>query len=135
MRARDAKIIEELEMFYGDKNCLGSLQNWFGTAEVYWIKLEQLFNIAEYAKKQNSNAITEITSHRGQIVELFQETKNYASGWSSKQKEKQPLCTEDYTEATNESWDELDKWMLSQEKLRLSILDFMELLKSVEIKS
>ena len=69
------------------------------------------------------------------IVELFQQTKNYASGWSSKQKEKHSLSTEDYTEATNESWDELDKWTVSQEKLRQSILDFMELLKSVEIKS
>ena len=135
MRAIDVKIVEELEMFYGDKDSLASLQNWFGTAEAYWINLKQLFIIADYTKKHNPKAVEEITTHHGQIFELFQKTKKYASGWSSKQKEKQPLCTEDYSEAANESWDELDKWMVSQEKLRLSILDFMELLISVEIKS
>ena len=134
MRAKDAKIIEELEMLYGDRNCLASIQDWFGSAEVYWINLERLFIIADYAKKHNPNAVKEITTNSKQIVELFQQTKNYASGWSSKQKEKHSLSTEDYTEATNESWDELDKWTVSQEKLRQLILDFMELLKSIEIK-
>jgi hypothetical protein len=134
MRAIDAKILEELEMLYGDKNCLASLQDWFGTAEVYWINIKQLFSIADYAKKHNPDAVKEIDNYSKQIVELFQQTKNYASGWSTKQNEKHSLSTEDYAEASNESWDELDKWTISQEKLRQSILDFMELLKSVEIK-
>jgi len=131
MRAIDEKIIEELEMRYGDKDCLASLQDWFGDAETYWTNLEQLFIIADYTKKYNSNTIKEITTSSKQILELFNQTKNYARGWSSKQKEKHNLSTADYTEATNESWDELDKWTLSQEKLRQLILDFMELLKSV----
>ena len=135
MRATDAKIIEELEMFYGDRDCLASLQDWFGSAEVYWIDLERLLIIADYAKKHNLNAVKKITTHSKQIVELFQQTKNYASGWSSKQKEKHSLSTEDYEEAANESWDELDKWTISQEKLRQAILDFMEVLCSVGIKS
>jgi len=134
MRAIDAKILEELEMIYGDKDSFASLQDWFGAAKVYWINLERLFIVAEYAKKQNPNAVKEITTHSKQIVELFHQTKNYASGWSSKQKEKHSLSTKDYTEATNENWDELDKWTVSQEKLRQSILDFMELLNSVGIK-
>lgn len=134
MRAIDAKTIEELEMFYGDRDCLASLQDWFGAAEAYWINLERLFFIADYAKKHNPNAVKEITAHSIQIIELFQQTRNYASGWGSKQKEKHSLSTEDYAAATNESWDELDKWTVSQEKLRQLILDFMELLKSVEIK-
>ena len=131
MRAIDEKIIEELEMRYGDKDCLASLQDWFGDAETYWTNLEQLFIIADYTKKYNSNTIKEITTSSKQILELFNQTKNYASGWSSKQKEKHNLSTVDYTEATNESWDKLDKWTVSQEKLRELILDFMELLKSV----
>jgi hypothetical protein len=134
MRAIDAKIIEELEMLYGDKDSLASLQDWFGSADVYWTNLERLFIIADYAKKHNPSSVKEITINSKQIVELFQQTKNYASGWSSKQKDKHSLSTEDYTEATNESWDQLDKWTISQEKLRQSILDFIELLKSVEIK-
>jgi hypothetical protein len=135
MRAIDAKILEELEMLYGDKNCLASLQDWFGTAEAYWINLEQLFSIADYAEKHNPDAVEEISNYRKQIVELFHKTKNYARGWSTNQKEKHSLSTADYTEATNESWDQLDNWTFSQEKLRQLILDFMDLLKSVLIKS
>jgi hypothetical protein len=117
-------------MFYGDSDCFTSLQDWFGAAEAYWINLERLLIIAVYVKKQNPNAVKEITAHSKQIIELFQQTRNYASGWSSKQKGKHSLSTEDYTEATNESWDQLDNWTVSQEKLRQSILDFMEFLKS-----
>ena len=134
MRAIDAKIIEELEMLYGDKDSLASLQDWFGTAETYWINLQRLFIIADYAEKNNSDAVKEITIHRQKIVELFQQTKNYASGWSTKQKEKHSLSTEDYSRATNENWDQLDNWTVSQEKLRQLILDFMDFLKSVLIK-
>jgi hypothetical protein len=131
MRAKDEKIIEELEMRYGDKDSLASLQDWFGDAETYWTNLEQLFIIADYTKKHNPNTKKEITTSSKQILELYNQTKKYARGWSSKQKEKHNLSTTDYTEATNESWDELDNWTVSQEKLRQSILDFMELLKSV----
>ena len=135
MRAIDAKIIEELEMLYGDKDCFASLQDWFGAAEAYWTNLERIFIIADFTKKHNPDAVKEITAYSKQILELFHQTKNYASGWSSKQKEKRSLSTEDYEEATNESWDELDKWTVSQEKLRQAILDFMEVLCSVGIKS
>ena len=134
MRAIDAKIIEELEMLYGDKDSLASLQDWFGTAETYWINLQRLFIIADYAEKQNSDAVKEINHYRQKIVELFQQTKSYARGWSTKQKEKHSLSTEDYSEGTNESWDQLDNWTVSQEKLRQLILDFMDFLKSVLIK-
>jgi hypothetical protein len=131
MRAIDAKILEELEMLYGDKDCFASIRDWFGTAEAYWTNLERLFMVADYAKKHNPLAVEEITACSKRIVELFHQTKDYACGWNSKQKEKRRLSTEDYTEATDESWDALDKWTVSQEKLRQAILEFMEFLHSV----
>ena len=131
MRAIDAKILEELEMLYGDKDCFASIRDWFGTAEAYWTNLERLFVVATYAKKHNPLAVEEITTYSKRIVELFHQTKDYASGWNSKHKENRRLSTEDYTEATDESWDELDNWTVSQEKLRNEILEFMELLRSV----
>jgi hypothetical protein len=131
MRAIDAKVLEELEMLYGDKDCFASIHDWFGAAEAYWSNLERLFMVADYAKKLNPSAVEEITTYSKRIVELFHRTKNYASGWNSKQKEKRRFSTEDYTEATDESWDALDKWTVSQEKLRQEILEFMELLYSV----
>lgn len=131
MRAIDAKILEELEMLYGDKNCFASLQDWFGTAETYWTNLTRLFTVADYAKKHNPSAAEEITTYSKQIVELFRQTKKYASGWNSKPKEKRRLSIEDYTKATDESWDALDNWTVTQEKLRQEILDFMKLLYSV----
>jgi len=134
MRAIDAKILEELEMLYGDKDCFVSLRDWFGTAEVYWTNLERLFMVADYAKKLKPSAVEEITTHSKRIVELFQQTKNHASGWDSKRKEKRRLSTEDYTEATDESWDALDRWTVSQEKLRQAILEFMKFLYSVVSK-
>jgi len=85
-------------------------------------------------QKNNVSAVEEITTYSKRIVELFHQTKDYASGWNSKHKEKRRLSTEDYTEATDESWDALDKWTVSQEKLRQSILEFMELLYSVVSK-
>jgi hypothetical protein len=135
MRAIDAKILEELEMLYGDKDCFASLRDWFGTAETHWNNLERLFMVAEYAKKHNPSESEEITTYSKRIVELFQQTKNYASVWNSKQKEKRRLSTEDYTEATDESWDKLDKWTVTQEKLRQEILDFMKLLYSIVSKA
>jgi len=135
MRAIDAKILEELEMLYGDKDCFASFHDWFGTAEVYWTNLKRLFMVADYAKKHNPSAVEEITTCSKQIVELFHQTKNYASVWNSKHEEKRRLSTEDYTEATDESWDALDTWTVSQEKLRHKILEFMKLLHSIVSKS
>ena len=79
-------------------------------------------------KKQNPSEAEKIVAHSERIVELFHQTRKYASVWDSKPKEKHELSTEDYTEATDESLDELDKWTVSQEKLRDAILDLMELL-------
>ena len=128
MRAIDEKILDELEMLYGDKNCFASIQDWFGTAEVYWTNLERLFRVADYAKKTNPSEAEKIATINKQIVELFQQTKDYASVWDSKHKEKHELSTADYTEATDESWEVLNNWTVSQEKLRDAILELMELL-------
>ena len=128
MRAIDAKIIEELEMFYGDKDCFASLQDWFGAAEAYWTNLERLLMVADYAKKQNPSAVEEITTCSKRIVELFHQTKDYASVWDSKHNEKHEFSTENYIEATDERWDVLNKWTISQEKLREAILELMDLL-------
>ena len=121
-------------MLYGDKDCFVSLRDWFGTAERYWTNLKRLFMVADYAKKHNLSAVEEITTYSKRIVELFHQTKKYASGWNTKRKEKHRLSTEDYVEATDESWDTLDKWTVSQEKLRQEILEFIELLCSVVSK-
>ena len=87
--------------------------------------------VAAYAKKHTPSAVEEIITYSKRIVELFHQTKNYASGRKSMHKEKHELSTEGYTEATDESWDTLDKWTVSQEKLRDAILELMELLYSV----
>ncbi|MFC1487876.1 hypothetical protein ACFLRN_09360 [Thermoproteota archaeon] len=128
MRAIDAKILEELEMLYGDKDCFASIHDWFGTAEAYWNNLERFLVIADYEKKQNPSQAEKIVALTERIVKLFHQTRNYASVWDSKPKEKHELSTEDYTEATDKSWDVLNKWTVSQEKLRDAILDLMELL-------
>jgi len=134
MRAVDSKILEELGMLYGDTNCFASLRDWFGTAEAYWTNLKRLFMVADYAKTQNPSVAEKIDTCNKQIVELFHQTKNYASVWDSKHKEKQELSTEDYTGATDESWDALDSWTDSQEKLRHTILEFMKFLYAVVSK-
>ena len=128
MRAIDAKILEELDMLYGDKNCFAYLHDWFGTAEVYWTNLERLFMVADYAKKTNPSEAEKIASFSKQIVELFHKTKDYASIWDSKHKEKHELSTADYTEAKDESWNALDNWTVSQEKLRDAILELIDFL-------
>ncbi|MFC1487478.1 hypothetical protein ACFLRN_07330 [Thermoproteota archaeon] len=135
MRAIDEKILDELEMLYGDKNCFASIQDWFGTAEVYWTNLERLFRVADYAKKTNPSEAEKIATINKQIVELFQQTKDYASVWDSKHKEKHELSTADYTEAKDESWNSLDNWTVSQEKLRDAILELIDFLYSVGSKS
>jgi hypothetical protein len=135
MRAIDAKILEELEMLYGDKACFARLRDWFGMAEVYWANLERLFMVSDYAKKHNPSEAKKIAVYCKRIVELFHQTKDYASGWNLKPNEKYRLSTQDYSEATDESWDALDKWTVSQEKLREEILDFVKFLYSVVSKS
>ena len=129
MRATDAKVLEEFEMFYGDRDCFASLHDWFGESENYWSKLKHLLSIADYTKKQSINR-KKITALSKMVVELFQQTKNFASGWTSKGDQISNLSTEDYTKATDEGWDDLDKWVVSQEKLRQKILDLIELLYS-----
>ena len=131
MRAIDAKILDELEMLYGDKDCFYPLHDWFGTAEVHWTNLERLFMVADYAKKHNPSVAEEIIAYSRRIVDLFHQTKDNASGWESKHKEKHRLSTKDYVEATDESWDALDKWTATQEKLRRATLEFVRLLHSV----
>ena len=128
MRAIDSKILEELDMLYGDKDCFASLHDWFGTAEVYWTNLERLFMVADYAKKTNPSEAEKIATINKQIVELFHKTKDYASVWDSKHKEKHELSTADYTEAKDESWNALDNWTVSQEKLRDAILELIDFL-------
>ena len=66
-------------MLYGDKNCFASLRDWFGTVEVYWTNLERLFMVADYAKKQNPSVAEKIATCSKRIVELFHQTKDYAS--------------------------------------------------------
>ena len=128
-RAIDEKVLEELEMLYGDKNCFASLQDWFGNAETYWTNLEQLFLIADNSKKDNPSTIKEIADYNKQILDLFYQTKNYVQIWDSNQKlNSKKISTEDYTEATDKSWDELDQWTVSQEKLRNAILDLIDFL-------
>jgi len=130
MRAKDATVLEELGMLYGDKDCFASLNDWFGDANHYWNNLKLLLIITDYAKKHNHSAAKKITALSEMVVELFQQTKNYARGWTSKDNQLSRPTTEDYATATNESWDKLDKWVDSQEKLRQNILDLIELLYS-----
>ena len=87
--------------------------------------------VADYSKKHYPSAVEEITMYIERIFELFNQTKNYESGWNSSHKEKRGLCADEYAEATDEGWDALNKWTASQEKLRQEILHFMELLYSV----
>jgi hypothetical protein len=132
MRATDAKALEELDLLYGDRDCFASLQDWFGESENYWNTLKRLLIIADYTKKHNPSTAKKITALSKMVVKLFQQTKQYASGWNSKDKQISNLSTEDYTKATDQSWDNLDKWTVSQEKLRQKILDLIELLYSSE---
>jgi hypothetical protein len=134
MRAVDVKILKELEMLYGDKDCFASLHNWFGNAEVYWNNLKRLLKVADNTKKDKPSTVEEINLYTTQIDELFHRTKNYASKWNSKNKEKSNVSTKDYTQATNESWDRLDDWTVTQEKLRQEILEFIEVLNSIASK-
>ena len=134
MRAIDAKILEELEMLYGDKDSFSSLHDWFGTAETYWTNIERLFLIADYTKKQCPSAIKEITAYNKRIIDLFHQTRNYAGKWDSNQREKINFSTKDYSKTTNKSWDGLDQWTTSQEKLRNVLMELVEFLYSIRSK-
>jgi len=129
MRAVDEKVLEELEMLYGDKNCFASLHDWFGNAETYWTNLERLLLIADNSKKDNPSVIKEITVYNKRILDLFYQTKNYVQVWDSNKKpNSKKISTEDYAEATDKSWDELDQWTVTQEKLRNAIMDLIDFL-------
>ena len=130
MRATDAKALEELEMLYGDRDCFASIHGWFGEAKKYWSELKQLLIIADYTKKHNPSTTKKITALTKMVVELFQQTKNYAIDWNSKDNPISNPSTEDYAKSTDETWDNLDKWNVSQEELRQKILDLIELLYS-----
>jgi len=132
MRAIDAKILEELEMLYGDKDCFHPLHNWFGTAEAHWTNLERLFMVADYAKKHNPTVAGKIDAYSEQIVELYNQTKEHANEWDSKRKEKHRSSreTEDFAKATDERLDTLNRWTVSQEKLRYAVLGLVGLLSS-----
>ncbi len=131
MRARDAKILDELEMLYGDKDCFYPLRDWFGTADTHWANIDRLFSVATYAAIHRPDTAAQIAASRTQIATLFQQTKDYASVWESKHQEKSRLATRDYVEASDESWDALDNWTASQQELRHAILAFVQLLYSV----
>lgn len=135
MRTIDAKTLDELELLYGDKDCFYPLREWFGTAEAHWANLERLFMVADYAKKHNPPVAEKITADHRRIIDLFHQAKDYASRWNSEHKEKHRLSTEAYIEATDESWDALDKWSATQEKLRCLTLEFVKFLYSVVSKS
>jgi len=129
MRATDAKTLEDLEMLYGDRDCFASLQDWFGEAENYWNTLKRLLIIADYTKNHSLNS-KKITASSNMVIELFQQTKNHAGGWNSEESQISELSTKDYVKATDESWDNLNEWTVSQEKLRQKILNLIELLYS-----
>jgi hypothetical protein len=116
-------------MLYGDKDCFASLPDWFANAENYWINIERLLLIADNSKTDNASTIKEIAAYNKRILDLFYQTKNYAQVWDSNQKQKsKKISTEDYAEATDKNWDELDQWTVSQEKLRKAILDLIDFL-------
>ncbi len=116
-------------MLYGDKDCFASLHDWFGATETYWVNLERLLLIADNSKKGNPSTIKEIAAYNKRILDLFYQTKSYAQIWDSNQKQKsKKISTEDYAEATDKSWDELEQWAFSQEKLRNTILDLIDFL-------
>jgi len=131
MRSIDARVLEELEMLYDDKDCFSSLPSWSGTAETYLTNLNRLLRVADNAKQQYTAEANAITGYCNRIVKLFNQTKDYASGWNSESTEKSRTSTENYIEASEDSWDTLDQWTESQEKLRDEILKLVEFLYSI----
>lgn len=78
--------------------------------------------------KSNFGENKKITDLHKMVVKLFQQTKNCASGQNSKDNKISKPSTKDYSKASDKSWDNLDKWTVSQENLRQKILDLLELL-------
>jgi hypothetical protein len=132
MRAIDAKILEELDMHYDDKECFASLDSWMENAKTYMINLNRLFLVADHAKQQHPSEANAIADYCKRIVTLFNQTKEYASEWSSKSPEQSRTSTENYITASEDSWDILDSWTASQEKLRDEILKLVDFLYSVD---
>jgi hypothetical protein len=132
MRAIDAKILEELDMHYDDKDCFASLESWLENAKTYMINLNRLFVVADHTKQQHPSEGNAIMDYRKRIVKLFNQTKEYASEWSSKSTEQSQTSTENYIKASEENWDSLDRWTASQEKLRDEILNLVDFLYSVD---
>ncbi|MDG6223421.1 MAG: hypothetical protein QCH99_09195 [Candidatus Bathyarchaeota archaeon] len=134
MRAIDAKILEELDMLYDDKDCFASLDSWLGNAEKYMTNLNRLFLVANHAKQQYLSETNAITGYCTRIIKLFNQTKSYASGWNSKQNGQNRTFTEKYIRASEESWNTLNQWTESQIKLRDEILKLVEFLYTVGSK-
>jgi hypothetical protein len=85
--------------------------------------------IADNSKKDNPSVIKEITAYNKRILDLFYQTKNCVQVWDSNKKpNSKKISTEDYAEATDKSWDELDQWTVTQEKLRNAIMDLIDFL-------
>lgn len=133
MRAVDAKILEELEVFYGDEDCFSPLRDWFGTAEVHWANLGRLFSVAEYAEKHDPSVAEKIDGYSGRIVELFQQTRGLANMWDSQCTEEhgRTEAPEDYAKASNECLEILGRVTAAQEKLRYAVVKYVEFLRSV----
>ena len=137
MRAIDAKILDELEMFYGDEDCFSPLRDWFGTADVHWANLERLFAVAEYAKKHDPSVAEKVATFSGCIVELFEQTRDLANTWNAQRKEKRQraAAAEDYATVSDERLEILRRVTVSQEELREAILNYIEFLHSVVSES
>ncbi|MFZ7138349.1 MAG: hypothetical protein ACOWW1_08020 [archaeon] len=132
MRATDEKILEELDMIYDDKDCFVSLDSWLGNPETYLTNINRLFLVADHTKQQHSSKANAITGYCKQILNLFNQTKQYAREWNSESPEPSPTSAENYIKASEESWDTLDQWTTSQEKLRAEIIKLVDFLYSVD---
>jgi len=106
-----------------------------GTSEKHCMRanLGHLFTVAEYAKKHNPSVVKRIATYSARIVELFQKTRDLANMWDSQRKEKHRHAevAEDYAKVSNERLDILNRVTTSQEKLRCTILKYIEFLHSV----
>ncbi|MEJ2127146.1 MAG: hypothetical protein P8X84_06570 [Candidatus Bathyarchaeota archaeon] len=74
MRAIDAKILEELDMHYDDKDCFASLDSWLEHAKTYMINLNRLFVVADHTKQQHPSESNAITDYRKRIIKLFNQS-------------------------------------------------------------
>ena len=132
MRATDAKILEELDMIYDDKDCFVSLDSWLRNPETYMSNINRLFLIADQTKQQHSSESNAITGYCERILKLFNQTKEYAREWNSQSTKQSQTSTEKYIKASEASWDTLDQWTASQEKLRCEIIKLVDFLYSLD---